>query len=273
MHGKEVEKNPTLYGIITGQGLLVGFILLEYFLVATGISHCGIIVDSCIRIAVGVIALFLLKRIYRDGFCRLFTSPPNRITWLCCIPFLLYLATYVAYFPMAESLTLEFAGDFALACLQQLATGFFEEATSKGLLMSGMLKRWRMTVKGRLGMVFLSGLLFGSGHILNFLFGNDIISCLWQSLYASAFGVLLAAIYLQSGNLLFCMILHAVWDIVIRIPNYFCNNVNGDFLNVANVTHDILELVFFPIVAILICVTYKEVQREENLICEGNKNG
>lgn len=268
MHVKRFEKHPTPYGIITGWGLFIGFILLEYFLVVTGISQCGIVVDSCIRIAVGTIALFLLKRIYRDEFYKLFMSPLNRVTWLCCIPLLLYLATYIIYFPMAESLTLEFAGSFALVCLQQLATGFFEEATSKGLLMSGMLKRWRATVKGRVGMVFLSGVLFGSGHILNFLFGNDIISCLWQSLYASAFGVLLAALYLQSGNLLFCMILHAVWDIVIRIPGSFCNNVDVSFQNLASVVHDVLELGIFPIVAILICVTYKEVQTEENLICE-----
>lgn len=255
---KIYDKYPILTGLLIGQGILVGFILFEYLLVTTGISDCNVVVDSCIRIIVGVLALIVLKAIYKNDFSKLFFTRLPKNTWLYCIPYVLYLSTFILYLPIAESLTLAYVGGFALSCLQQIGTGFFEEASSRGILMSGMLQKWKTSVKGRIGMVFLSGLLFGAGHILNFLFGNDIISCLWNSLYASAFGVFAASIYLYSGNLLFCMILHTVWDIVIRIPRYFCENVSGPILNYISVFCDIIELGVFPIIAIAIClIPYK----------------
>ena len=107
-------------------------------------------------------------------------------------------------------------------------------------------------------MVFITGVLFGTLHILNVLFTNDIISCLWNTLYASAFGVFLAAIYLQSKSITLCMALHAVWDIVIRIPGNFCENVkDGAVLKFIHIFQDILELGAFPIAAIIICVACK----------------
>ena len=72
------------------------------------------------------------------------------------------------------------------------------------------------------------------------------------------------------------MILHAAWDIIIRIPGSFCNNVDVTFQNVANVVHDVLELGIFPIVAILICVTYKgagKVISQEECIAADEKAG
>lgn len=251
---KIYNKYPILSGILVGQGILVGFILFEYLLVSTGISECGIVVDSCIRIIVGILALIVLKKIYKNELGKLFFTRLPKYTWIYCIPFGLCLLAYLLHVPIAESLTLSYVGGFALSCLQQIGTGFFEEASSRGILMSGMLQKWKASIKGRIGMVFLSGLLFGAAHILNFLFGNDLDFCLWNSLCASAFGVFVASIYLYSGNLLFCMILHTVWDIVIRVPQYFCENVSGEILKFLYVSCDIIELGVFPIIAIVICI-------------------
>lgn len=125
--------------------------------------------------------------------------------------------------------------------------------------MSGMLSKWKNTFKGRIGMVFITGALFGTIHILNVLFTNDIIYCLWNALYSSAFGIFLAAIYLQSNSITLCMVLHAVWDIVVKIPGNFCENVkNGWVLTFINISQDIIELGVFPLIAILICIKYKK---------------
>lgn len=78
------DKRPVVLGILMGQGLLVFFILFEYFLIATGISEC--------------------------------------------------------------------------------------------------------TFKGRIGMTFVTGVLFGALHLLNVLFNHDILHCLSNALNASAFG-------------------------------------------------------------------------------------
>ena len=53
---KSYDKCPVLYGILYGQGLFILFILFEYFLVSAGISECGVLVDSCIRVVFGIIA-------------------------------------------------------------------------------------------------------------------------------------------------------------------------------------------------------------------------
>jgi hypothetical protein len=47
---KLYDKSPVVWGVIYGEGLFVLFALFEYFLVSTGISECGVIVDSCIRV-------------------------------------------------------------------------------------------------------------------------------------------------------------------------------------------------------------------------------
>lgn len=262
---KIYDKNPVLYGLLIGQGLLTLFLFFEYFLVVTGTSECGLLVDSCIRVSFGIVALVFMKIIYGQRLSLFFTHKIPKVTWLYCIPFFLYLGIEFLFLPLAESLTTAFVGTFLLACLQQIATGFLEEATAKGLLMSGMLRKWSGTIKGRIAMVFLSGILFGAIHILNFVFSRDIISCLRNSLYASAFGTFVATIYLLSQNLLLCMVMHAVWDIIIRIPRYFCENIqNGAMVSFINISQDVLELAIFPLVAVLICVLWK--QRDDDIL-------
>ena len=259
------KRMPIFCGILTGMSVSVFFILFEYFLVATGISECGLLVDSCLRVVIGIVALFLMKQIYREQFTELFIAKIPNSTWLYCSPLFLYLAIEFLQLPISEHLTTAYISGFLLSCVQQLATGFWEEAASKGLVMSGMLLKWKDTTKGRIGMVSVTGLLFGAAHILNVVFGNDIISCLWNALFSAAFGMFLAAIYLHSGNIILCMVLHAVWDIVIRVDRYFCMNIHEGFvLDFINVSQDILELGIFPLVAIAICIA----QGKRNLLVE-----
>ena len=252
---KIYDKNPVVFGIIMGHGLFLLFILFEYFLVVTGISDCGVIVDSCIRVVFGIISLLFMKVIYREQFSRLFTEKIPKSTWLYCIPLFLYLLIEFLYLPISDHLTNAYISYFLLVLVQQLATGFWEETASKGLVMSGMLSKWEHTTKGRIGMTFITGILFGSLHILNVLFNNDIMHCLLNALYSSAFGVFVAAIYLHSKKITLCMVLHAVWDIVIRIPGNLCEEVKeGAVLTFIYVSQDILLLGLFPIVALIICI-------------------
>lgn len=263
MFKKLYDKSPVLYGILYGQGLFIFFILLEYFLVSTGISECGVIVDTVIRIVFGIFALMLMKNIYQNEFREKFLVKIPAGAWLFCIPFFIYMGLQILYLPIAKRVTAAYTSAFLLNCMEQLATGFFEEATSKGLVMSGMLLKWKNTVKGRIFTVFASGVLFGTLHLLNVLFTGNIVECMWNSLYASAFGILMAAIYLNTENVVLCMVLHAVWDIFIRIPGYFAENINvGSVFGYIQTAQDIVELCIFPIVAILICIKWKPVSKE-----------
>lgn len=257
---KRYDNSPVLWGILLGQGLFIVFVLLKYVIFGRLYMdpYMNVIVDSCIRVVFGVIALLFMRVIYGDKFGKLFTAKITKSTWLYCIPFFLYLGLQFLYLPTAERLTTAAVTAFLLSCVQQIATGFWEEAASKGLVMSGMLSRWKNTIKGRIGMVFLAGVLFGTLHILNVLFNNDIVQCLWNALYSCAFGVFLSAVYLKTENITLCMVFHAVWDIFVRIPNYFCVNIQeGALLDFIYIAQDVLELGIFPIIAVIICVRYK----------------
>lgn len=260
---KFIEKHPIAYGVIFGYGLSLLFIFFEFFLMATGLSDCGIWVDSAIRVAFAVIALILLKIFCKDRFKSLFTRKITAKTWLLCIPILIYFAVEFMCFSVAKATTMQYAVPFIAVVVQQLATGLWEETASRGLLMCGMLDKWKGSVRGRICMVLISGVLFGTLHTFGVLFGGSLESSLWSTLYSATWGMFLAAIYLYSGSLLFCMAIHAIWDIIIRIPNYFCTGLNdGTILTGIYAAEDIIQLVILPVLAILICVRYKESSEE-----------
>ena len=109
---KLYDKFPILVGLILGMGISICFILFEYFLVTTGISECGVIVDSYLRIITGILTLILLKEIYKNKFGKLFTTRPPKSTWLYCIPMFLYLLLQFLHLPTAESLTTAYISGF-----------------------------------------------------------------------------------------------------------------------------------------------------------------
>ena len=54
------------------------------------------------------------------------------------------------------------------------------------------------------------------------------------------------------------MVFHAIWDIIIRIPGHFYENIQEGILDFIYLAQDILELGVFPLVAVLICLKYKK---------------
>ena len=79
--------------------------------------------------------------------------------------------------------------------------------------------------------------------------------CLWNGLYSGARGMFIAAVYIVSDHLLLVMIIHAVWDIIIRILNYFIDGYAESVeLNLIYIFKDTIHLGVLPIAAILICM-------------------
>ena len=59
----------------------------------------------------------------------------------------------------------------------------------------------------------------------------------------------------------------SAWKTIVRIPNYFCENIQYRLLtDIIYTTEDILELGIFPIVAIVICVKYKGNKNSEAIV-------
>ena len=69
------------------------------------------------------------------------------------------------------------------------------------------------------------------------------------------------------------MIFHAIWDIFVRIPGHFCENIpKGIILDFIYLAQDILNLGVFLLVAILICLKYKPTSQKLFLYEKGAKH-
>lgn len=257
---KLFDKNPIWAGIGVGYSLSILFVLLEKLLWDFAYTDkWWIYIDGVIRLLFGVVGLFILKAIYADKFWELFKKKIGRNVLLYLIPIFLYFILEFLFLACAKQIQTPWIA-FFIMWITQVTTGFWEEAVSRGVVMSGMLMKWKDTVRGRILSVVISGVLFGSLHILNVIFGNNIIDCLWNGLSTFCWGMFIAAIYMLSENLLLVMGIHAVWDIIIRIPGYFISEYNESvMLTGIYAGQDIIELGIMPIVAILICIFgYKE---------------
>ena len=62
--------------------------------------------------------------------------------------------------------------------------------------------------------VILTALVFGSVHIFNIFSGGNVDITIVQTVFAVFFGIITAAIYLRTGSISYCMILHFVYDFI-----------------------------------------------------------
>ena len=181
--------------------------------------------DFALRMLFGCVALSLITYNYKKqrsvySLREYFTNRFSGKTYIYLFPFILYLISELALIAFSNVHTFRMAGVFALNMLQQIATGFYEEA-ARVLILCGLMKFFCDTKANRIKTVLISGALFGLSHGLNFLFGQSIMDTLVQVVSCFLWGAFMAAIFLYSRNLTLLMIMHAVWDIVIRIPNAF----------------------------------------------------
>ncbi|MCL2321710.1 MAG: CPBP family intramembrane metalloprotease, partial [Oscillospiraceae bacterium] len=108
----------------------------------------------------------------------------------------------------------------------QIGVGLFEESLFRGLLMTAMLVKWGDTAQGRLAVALLSGVLFGTCHIINMFFnGSSLQFTLFNLVVAAALGFGFAAMYVYSRNLLGCMIVHAVYDFIANLSSQLPNRL------------------------------------------------
>ena len=223
-----LSKKGIAVPLIQGVVMTYAFLLVEFIFQELGLFD-GVLklylTDSALRFLFGGVTLFLIAANYKKqrslySLKEYFTNRFSAKTFIYLFPFILYLISILVLPVFSNVHSFKAAGEFALNCLQQLGTGFYEEAI-RVLILCGLMKFLCGTRAGVVKTVIISGVLFGLSHALNFLYGQDILSTLWQVVSCAFWGAYMAAIFLYSRNLTLLMILHAVWDIVIRIPNAF----------------------------------------------------
>jgi hypothetical protein len=92
-------------------------------------------------------------------------------------------------------------------CINTLFVGISEELMFRGLLLSGLYKRYSYWVA-----IIGVSLLFGAVHVLNGLVTGDFIQGLFQAGMATFSGLTFMAIRLGMGSIIPAMILHWLWD-------------------------------------------------------------
>lgn len=223
-----ISKKGVAIPLIQGVVMTYAFLLVEFIFQELGLFD-GVLklylTDSALRFLFGGVTLFLIAANYKKqrslySLKEYFTNRFSAKTFIYLFPFILYLISILVLPVFSNVHSFKAAGEFALNCLQQLGTGFYEEGI-RVLILCGLMKFLCGTRAGVVKTVIISGALFGLSHALNFLYGQDILSTLWQVVSCALWGAYMAAIFLYSRNLTLLMILHAVWDIVIRIPNAF----------------------------------------------------
>lgn len=97
----------------------------------------------------------------------------------------------------------------AIRLPEVLLTGFYEEALTRGLLLSLLLVVAVRAGRGPVGAVVLSAITFGALHLVNIV-GNDLGSVLAQVVYATLIGIGFGALLLRTNALWLLVGLHAL---------------------------------------------------------------
>lgn len=106
--------------------------------------------------------------------------------------------------------------EFFVALMDQvlggLRPGITEECLCRVLLM-GLTMHLNRGKKHRLALaVGLSSGIFGVLHLINILNGASVLITLYQILYATAIGILFAAVYARTRNIIATMVFHSLID-------------------------------------------------------------
>lgn len=255
------------------QGMLVtlAFLLIEIVFQKLGFFNGTVrlyLTDSTLRFIAGMAALVFINRNYKlnrskyslGEYCT--KKIPAR-TYNYLFPFFLYLISILILPLFSNRSTMAWLGTFGLNCLQQIGTGFYEEGV-RVLIMCGLLKYLCHTKADRIKSVLISGALFGLSHALNFFFNNDMLATLLQVGSCFLWGMFMAAIFVLSENMILLMILHAVWDIAVRVPNAFFGFPDeSQAIEIIGILQDVIQYGLMPFTAIMICLHYnKGVDKE-----------
>jgi len=269
-------KKDIIINIIQGMTVTAIFLATEIVLNILGDFNGDIqfyLLEIPLRLIFGTIALMLLKYNFntsksQDRLKKLFTNAIPKCTYVLLLPFImcLVLTLLPMIFGEAKEISTGFVGIYGLNCGQQFATGYFEEAT-RALLMCGLLKYYTDTKKKRVQTIVIAGICFALSHALNFFFGQNIVATFSQVFHAFMWGLFAASIYMLSKNLTLLMVMHTVWDIVVKVPNTFFNFTDSNvFIDVAQMMRVILAYGIMPLVAVYICINYEKLIRNQLII-------
>jgi membrane protease YdiL (CAAX protease family) len=261
-----VDKKGILIAIVFSLIITAVFLLIEIFtkdcFMSKGYTRFYLL-DAVVRFLFWIVAAIVLFVFLKKPFSKTFAARIPKSAWLMLIPVYVYFLSYFTLIGVIESVS-AYTISFLACAVQQLATGLFEETVYRGIVMKPF-EKYYSDRKWRIVAIVTSGLVFGLSHMFNFLFTGDILGTARQALFTVIWGMFIAAIYMISDNLLLVIIIHTVWDIWIRIPQFYFNM--AEKATVLYSIGEILRFIIHPfvlgIMAVLIAMYAKTLKQNK----------
>lgn len=201
--------NPILWSlvILVTLHLIIPIIAMVFqFVVLETVLGLGNILNICIISILEVFTVVFILNAIKN-----YTSPPLNFPFTARSFFyglqfsssaLIYAAVFIVDIAMYISQGSHITAEALITCAAAAAVpGFCEEIGVRALVMPCFLYKFKNKPNGIILSAAVSAIIFGMLHLVGLSAGDSIISILLQTVYTSAFGFMMAAAYLRSGNL------------------------------------------------------------------------
>jgi len=166
---------------------------------------------SVVSILIFSIVYFVYKKIF--GFYSVQIDRKNVVKYDCMYSalFVLFMILYSAVLFIAKKLDVQFEKSSLLPRIAfNIAIGFTEEVFFRGILVSYLEKKLNTNVL----ILFISSLLFAVFHFVNLTFESfELSDALLQVFITFCTGSFWGSLYIMTGKLWLCMLLHSLWNI------------------------------------------------------------
>jgi len=143
---------------------------------------------------------------------RLLHRPPKS-SWIVWLPCVAVVVNNLPILALANGTAWVERWDlFPLFVADALLIGIFEELAFRGTLFLAILEKRRDSTKKIFWTTVVSSALFGFVHLANLLEGAGVGATLMQVGYSFLIGGMCSIVLLKTGNILICILLHAVFD-------------------------------------------------------------
>ena len=211
------------------------------------------IFSSILRILFGIAILILSGKIYGRSPKELLAFSNGKAAFISGIGFLLYFVCDLFIIAAGFGGFVEIPIGILLSkvFLQQITTGFYEELNYRFLILEGY-QYGKKSAGRKIIYALISFVLFGLLHVVT---GWDT----YRFLQTGAIGFAFAVIFLNSGNLILPMILHAIYDICAHLTNYINWNDSAIYTTL-NSLFEVVIAVMFLVSFVLLFRKEKQVQ-------------
>ena len=195
--------------------ILFDFIIISFFsgifdgilrVIIPSLGNAGI--DGIATIVVAIFFFLIYRWYMRDKLQNLISTKNLKLALILLIPTLiLVIGNFISNY---------IEGNFVFNIIVIIAgfgPGILEEVVFRGFIISNLMRLRKNKNLSIYLIVALSAIPFGLIHIVNIVVGANVSYSILQSFFAICLGIILAAVYLRTGNLIGSIIIHSLIDI------------------------------------------------------------